>query len=872
MKWQSASVADALRRLDTDAAKGLSDEQAENRFLEFGPNQLKSKKKTNILVKFLRQFNDFMIIILLFAAAASFAVSFINNEGGYADPIIILAIVILNAVLGLAQESRAEKSLEALKSLSAPMARVIRGGRARHLPAKDLTIGDIIVLESGDSIPADARLVSAVNLKVEESALTGESEPVSKYSNILIPDEAPIGDCKNMVFSGGLVAYGRGRASVVAIGMDTEVGKIAGMLMEHEAPETPLQKKLEQTGKTLGLAALGICALIFIMGLLRNIQPFEMFMTSVSLAVAAIPEGLPAIVTIMLALGVQRMARENAIIRKLPAVESLGGATVICSDKTGTLTQNQMRVVETYGNAMKEMILSYAVLCNNSIVEQNGEVIGDPTENALVYAALDAGIDKNELEALWKRVGELPFDSERKMMSTLHKIKGEGAVSITKGAPDVILKRCAHYSDKGAARAMDAEKLREFEAANAKMAGKALRVLAVAYGKPDKFGCGIRETNLVFAGLIGMMDPPRKEASEAVAICKEAGIMPVMITGDHIATARAVAKKIGILTIGDQSMTGQEISEMTEREFEGRISKCTVFARVSPEHKVKIVKAFQKMGHVVAMTGDGVNDAPALKAADIGCAMGINGTDAAKEAADMVLTDDNFATIVKAVKEGRGIFDNIKKAVHFLLSSNIGEIITIFTAIFMGWQTPLLAIHLLWVNLVTDSLPAIALGMDPAALDIMKRKPRANNESLFSGGLWQRIASEGFMIGALALLAFGIGAVYFDTDGSNRIATTMCFATLSISQLFHAFNMRSDESILKIDLLGNPYLIGSLAIGIAMQASVISIPALSLIFKVTPLNRHQWFAVFMLSLMPIIIVEIQKFFNSLWIRRKKAYA
>jgi Ca2+-transporting ATPase len=743
------------------------------------------------------------------------------------------------------------------------MARVIREGKIKLVPAENLTVGDVLSLETGDCIPADARLLGTVNLKTDEAALTGESLPVSKDAKHISKDGAPIGDRKNMVFSGSLAAYGRGKAAVTAIGMDTEVGKIAGLIMAHEAPDTPLQKKLEATGKTLGLAALGICAVIFVAGILRNIPPFDMFMTSVSLAVAAIPEGLPAIVTIMLALGVQRMAKENAITRKLPAVESLGGATVICSDKTGTLTQNKMTVTEVQGN--KELVLSYAALCCNSVLDSDGSIQGDPTENALVSAALDAGLNKLALEREWKRIDELPFDSTRKLMSTLHRNMAGETLSVTKGAPEALIDRCTHYLDRTGPKPMTASKKAEISRANTKMADKALRVLAVAFSKSE---AKLREDGLTFAGLAGMMDPPREEVYEAVSVCKEAGIKPVMITGDHVVTASAIARKIGIMSMGDRAITGRELSEMQPKAFEQAIDECSVFARVSPEHKMRIVKAFQKKGHVVAMTGDGVNDAPALKAADIGCAMGINGTDAAKEAADMVLTDDNFATIVKAVREGRGIYDNIRKAVHFLLSSNIGEIITIFVSIFMGWQTPLLPIHLLWVNLVTDSLPAIALGMDPADPGIMKRKPRPNNSSLFSGGLWQRIVSEGLMIGSLALLAFGIGAVHFDPPGSHMTATTMCFATLSMSQLFHAFNMRSEESLMKLDILGNIYLVGALVIGVIMQVSVISVPSLSAIFKVVPLNRLQWLVVGMLCVMPIIVVELQKAANAIADKRK----
>ncbi|MDR1001618.1 MAG: calcium-translocating P-type ATPase, PMCA-type [Clostridiales bacterium] len=841
----------------TDEKYGLSEQEANARLATYGRNALIGQKKTSLFIKFFMQFNDFMILVLLAAAAASFGMNFLNNEHDFADPIIILAIVILNAILGVAQEAKAEKALDALKRLAAPTAKVVRDGKILHIDASLLVPGDVIHLETGDYIPADATLISGVNLQSEESALTGESVPVEKRPGHADID-AHLGDRANMLFSGCSVTYGHGIAVVIATGMDTEVGRIADMIMEAEAVETPLQRKLAATGKTLGIAALGICAFIFLMGVLRHIHPFNMFMTSVSLAVAAIPEGLPAIVTIMLALGVQRMAKSNAIIRKLPAVESLGGATVICSDKTGTLTQNKMRVTERHGD---REILSYAALCNNSAVDSSGVVVGAPTEAALVDAATAAGINKNRLDLEWRRLNELPFDSERKLMSTLHTNNDGRYLMITKGAPEILINRCSHILQKGKVSELIKDKRRELNELNNSMANKALRVIAVAY-RESPYPIVMKEEGLIFAGLLGMIDPPREEVLPAVATCLKAGIKPVMITGDHMATAQAIAKKIGIFKAGDLAMTGSEMSRLDDKTLRDRIDNYTVFARVSPEHKVRIVKAFQKRGNVVAMTGDGVNDAPALKAADIGCAMGIAGTDVAKGAADMVLTDDNFATIVKAVREGRGIYANIRKAVHFLLSSNIGEIITIFTAILVGWAAPLSAIHLLWVNLVTDSLPAIALGMDPAEDDIMLRKPVDAKGGLFAGGLWQRIVAEGFMIGFLALCAFGIGAVYYDVPGEHIVASTMCFATLSISQLIHAFNMRSDESVFRLNPMSNPYLIGALIIGVIMQAAVIEVPALNGVFKVAPLFYEQWIIVGGLCLVPLAVVEIQKYISS----------
>ncbi|MDR1914392.1 MAG: calcium-translocating P-type ATPase, PMCA-type [Clostridiales bacterium] len=862
MYW-SISSEEAAKRLETDPINGLSPIEAEKRLKTHGFNRLREGKTNGLLMKFFLQFNDFMILILLAAAAVSLVVSFMNGERDLAEPLIILAIVILNAALGVFQENKAEKSLEALKKLSIPTARVVRDGKVIHIDATEIVPGDIIHLETGDYVPADARILHSVNLKAEESALTGESLPVSKRSEIISTEDVPIGDRRNMLFSGCGITYGRGSALVTATGMDTEVGKIADMIMEHDAPNTPLQRRLAVVGKTLGIAALAICAVIFVLGILRSLAPFHMFMTSVSLAVAAIPEGLPAIVTIMLALGVQRMAKENAIIRKLPAVESLGGATVICSDKTGTLTQNKMRVVERVGN---NDALLYASLCSNCEISSEGEPIGDPTEAALINAAIDAGkfgLGSEQFE--WRRIDEIPFDPERKMMSTLHVNNEKVYLSITKGAPDVLMTRCTYIIEDGHTVPFTFTKRADITKRLNRMAEKALRVLAVAYVKFDSRPDAIAENDLIFAGLLGMIDPPREEVPEAVRVCQEAGIKPVMITGDHEATARAIARRIGILSKGDLSITGKEIADMDDKQLAEKIKNYSVFARVSPEHKVRIVKAFQQKGEIVAMTGDGVNDAPALKAADIGCAMGINGTEVAKGAADMVLTDDNFATIVKAVREGRGIYANIRKAVHFLLSSNIGEIMTIFVAILMGWQTPLSPIHLLWINLVTDSLPAIALGMDPAEEGIMTRKPINPKTGLFAGGLWYRIAAEGLMIGFLALCAFGIGAVWF---GSHNTGITMCFATLSVSQLVHAFNMRSEESIFKIDLLGNVYLVGALIIGIIMQVAVINIPRLYEIFKVTPLGGQEWTIVAILCLMPVFVVEAQKYLDYVLQKRK----
>jgi len=856
MNWHSKSYQEAISKFDSDLSYGLTMNQAENYLREHGPNKLKEPKRVSVLTKFFLQFNDFMIVLLLIAAGVSAGVTLLQGERDFLDPIIIVGIVALNAILGVIQESKAERAIEALKKMSAPKSRALRNGRIHVVDTEILVPGDIIILKSGDMIPADARLTEASNLSCEESALTGESMPVTKDSATVVKKSCPLGDQHSMVFAGTTVTAGRAKAIVVATGMHTEMGRIAGQLLKGGALETPLQKKLAKTGKTLGLAAIAICSIIFVIGVMQRFSPMFMFMTSVSLAVAAIPEGLPAVVTIVLAIGVQRMVKRRAVIRKLPAVETLGGASVICSDKTGTLTQNKMRVVEMVSeDAM--LMLKYACLCNDTIIEIKAtgtEMMGDPTEKALAQAAYESYMSKHDLDKDFPRVSEIPFESKRKLMTTVHETP-EGYVSITKGAPDVLISKCV--LEDGARR--------DALAKNNVMAGKALRVIAIGYKKldtkPQSASGDIKnlEEGLTFLGLIGLIDPPRPEAKSAVSICKKAGIKPVMITGDHVITARAIASDLGILEGRDKAMTGAEISELSQDELVEIIDDYTVFARVSPEHKVQIVKAFQAKGHVVAMTGDGINDAPALGAADIGCAMGITGTDVAKGAADMILLDDNFATIVEAVREGRGIYQNIRKAVHFLLSSNVGEIITILVAIFTGLAVPLLAIQLLWINLVTDSLPALALGVDPAEEDVMDKPPQKTGNNLFDLALWKRIVLEGAMIGGLALTAFVYGLTRHDGPGEIWVARTMCFAVLSISQLVHAFNMRSEKSLLEIKPFSNLYLVGAFFAGLALQVIVIMTPAISSVFGARPLRLEQWVVVGLLSLMPLLIVEIEKF-------------
>ncbi|MCX7715644.1 MAG: calcium-translocating P-type ATPase, PMCA-type [Clostridia bacterium] len=860
MTWHNLSVSETAKLLDTDIKNGLSPAQAKRRLESYGENKLAEKKRPSFFVRFLAEFNDFMIIILLIAAAVSFVISIMRHDADFVDPVIILVIVILNALLGVIQENKAEKSLDALKKISAPYALVKRGTKQVFVPAMEVVPGDILILRTGDVVAADARLISSVNLQTDEASLTGESVPVSKNSFSVHKENTPLAERDNLVLASTSVVNGHGEAIVVKTGMDTEVGTIAGMILTSETEQTPLQKRLADVGKVLGMAALLICSLVFIFGLMRSIDPFEMFMTSVSLAVAAIPEGLPAIVTIVLAIGVQRMVRKNAIIRHLPSVETLGSASVICSDKTGTLTQNKMKVTQIYSHD-DIFTLKLAALCSNVVLE-NGCAGGNPTENAIVEAASSVKLNKSDLDKKYPRIDEIPFNSKRKLMSTVHFQNG-GKLMITKGAPDILLNSCSFCYDGSRSMPLTSQKISEILKANENMANNALRVIAVAYKElHDTSKEKLSESNLIFVGLIGMIDPPRPEVAKAVSICKKAGIRPVMVTGDHVLTATAIAREIGIMSSSSKAVTGAELDMFTQSQLEKHIHDYSVFARVTPEHKVRIVKAFKARGEIVAMTGDGVNDAPALKAADIGCAMGIGGTEVAKSAADMILTDDNFATIVEAVRQGRSIFANIKKAIQFLLSSNIGEIITIFVGMLFGWAPPLVAIQLLWVNLITDSLPAIALGVDPADKYIMDQKPRKANKGLFADGLGITIALEGFMIGALALLAFSIGKNIFDITADPIIGRTMAFAVLSISQLVHAFNMRSDKSAFSVGIFKNRYLVGAFIIGILLQVSVISMAPLAKIFKVSALSAKQWGFVAFLSVMPLALVELQKRFSA----------
>lgn len=862
LTFHSKTIETVVQELSSDITSGLSSSLAEAHLNTYGENKLKEKKKKSNLARFLDQFKDVMILILIAAAAISFVIACIEgNAKEFFEPVLILLIVIINAIMGVMQESKAEKALDALKNMSAPKARVIRDGTEAVIDASLLVPGDIIRLEAGDFIPADARLIRSVSLKCEESALTGESVPSEKDAAVRVEDNAPLGDRSNMVFSGCSVTYGTAAAIVTATGMDTEMGKIANLLDSEENVQTPLQQKLAQLGKYLGILALVACAIIFVVGLSNEIPALEIFMTAVSLAVSAIPEGLPAIVTIVLSIGVQRMVKKNAIIRSLPAVETLGSASVICSDKTGTLTQNRMTLVEACcdGQTQTEAIntqnspavlnlLKYAALCCDGSVVFHGteeQHIGDPTETAIVLAAHKNGMPKEELNRHYPRLAEIPFDSDRKLMTTVHQIDNK-YIAIVKGAFDVMASRCIS-GDLDTARTINEE-----------MSTKALRVIAVAYreltGVPNQPAPEDLEKDLTFLGLVGMIDPPRTEAKDAVSVCRKAGIRPVMITGDHVVTASAIAKELGILNPGDKAITGTQLDTMTDSQLDAQVESISVYARVSPENKIRIVKAWQRKNQVVSMTGDGVNDAPALKAADIGCAMGITGTDVAKGAADMTLTDDNFATIVDAVREGRGIYANIRKVVGFLLGTNIGEVVTVFMAMILWHKSPLLSMQLLWINLVTDSLPAVALGMEAVESDIMDRKPRPKKEGLFAHGFGVRIILQGIMFGILALLAFRIGE---NATGELAGGQTLAFMVLALSQVVQAFNMRSDHSLFKIGVFTNHKLNWAALVSIVLVCLVLFTPIGSA-FGLIVLSGKLYLIGLGLILVPLVVMEVCK--------------
>ena len=865
MTAHNQSRSQVVETLKSDITLGLSQAEAQQRLSQYGENKLREKPKKTNFQRFLDQFKDAMILILLIAAAISFTVAIVEgNPKEFFEPVLILLIVFINAILGVFQESKAEKALDALKNMSAPHARVIRDGKEMLISSSELVPGDIIRLEAGDFIPADARLLQSASLKAEESALTGESVPSEKDAEAVVAEDAPLGDRSNMVFSGCSVTYGTATAIVTATGMDTQMGKIADLLDNEEDGQTPLQQKLAQLGKYLGFMALGACAIIFLVGILNGLEILHIFMTAVSLAVSAIPEGLPAIVTIVLSIGVQRMVKKNAIIRRLPAVETLGSASVICSDKTGTLTQNRMTLVKAWLDGQDEpedisennseairKLLSYATLCSNGSVEfKDGHEthLGDPTETAIVLAAHKNGMPKELLNQQYPRLGEIPFDSDRKLMTTINLVDGKHLV-IVKGAVDVMASRCVSGDLEKAAQV------------NENMSRNALRVLAVGYKFIDAMPATLTpeelETGLHFMGLVGMIDPPRPEAKAAVALCRKAGIKVVMITGDHVVTASAIAKDLDILRDGDRAITGAQLDAMSDEELDAQVTEISVYARVSPENKIRIVKAWQRRDQIVSMTGDGVNDAPALKAAAIGCAMGITGTDVAKGAADMTLTDDNFATIVDAVQEGRGIYANIKKVVGFLLGTNIGEVITVFVAMLLWHESPLLSMQLLWINLVTASLPAIALGMEPVENDVMDRKPKPKKEGLFAHGFGVRTVLQGVMFGSLSLIAYWLGKTVTGLEAGGQ---TLAFMVLAMSQVVQAFNMRSEHSLFKIGPFTNKTLNKAALISTGLMVLVMFTP-LSGIFGLMTLSPWLYLAGVGLFMVPLAVMEFSKAFG-----------
>lgn len=862
MDLYSMSAAEAVEKLGSETDRGLSSREAEKRLGRDGENLLRGKKKKSLAAEFFEQFKDFTVIVLLIASGVSFATSFLEERGDFADPIMILIIVILNAAVGVIQQRRAEHSLEALKNMSAPTATVIRDGKETIIPASKLVRGDIIEVRAGDLVPADARLITSHSLFAQESALTGESVPCEKDARAAVKKGSEQAEIKNMIFSSTVITAGHARAVVTETGMDTAVGKIAHLLNTEDEPTTPLQIKLAKIGKALGIGALSVCALIFMLSILRGMGVLSAFMLSVSLAVAAIPEGLPAVVTVVLSLGVQRMAKSNAVIRRLPAVETLGAATYICSDKTGTLTQNKMTVtaacsaseeIPLTGDAAKKLF-ALAALCCDAKHTGKGEVSGEPTEAAIVAAAERSGTDTEKLRRKMPRTDEVPFSSERKMMSVAIK-DGDKAITVAKGAPDVLIKHCTDIILNGRKSPMTSALREKILRLNSSLADRALRVIAVAAGdtkngKPD-------ETGLAFCGLIGMEDPPRKEAYEAVKTCRRAGITPVMITGDHAGTACATAKKLGILSRSGECLTGAQIDKMGENEFAQAVRTCRVYARVTPEHKVRIVKALRAHGEIVAMTGDGVNDAPALKAADIGCAMGKGGTQVAQNAADMILTDDNFATIVKAVAGGRGIYDNIRRAIHYLLGCNIGEILCVFAATLFGMPAPLLPIQLLFINLVTDSLPALALGAEMPDSRVMQRPPRDSAKSFFADRTGLDIALEGMLIGALSLFAFVAGNSLFK-NSCVELGRTMAFAAQSLCEIAHSFNMRSRRSVFSIGIFSNRKLTVCAALCAALQLTVMTVPPLAALFNVSALTPAEWLTVATLAISPIAFSELGK--------------
>ncbi|MBO5420109.1 MAG: cation-translocating P-type ATPase [Bacteroidales bacterium] len=869
-KSHHLNIADILRSFQTDPVKGLSSGEAGARQARDGFNEFEKTKHTTLWQKFLSQFKSFMIIVLIFAAIISGVTGYMNGEG-ITDAIIILSILIVNAIIGVFQEAKAEKSLDALEKLSAPHCKVIRDGETKIIESRNLVKGDVVVIETGDNVPADLRLIESINLKIQEAALTGESVPVEKDADAVLPEDAQIGDRINMAYSSCSVTYGHGKGVVTAIGNQTEVGKIASMIQSVPDIRTPMQIRLDKLGKTLAVICLIVCIAIMVIGLCYGRNLLEMFMTAVSLAVAAIPEGLPAVSTVVLALGVQRLAKKNAIVRNLPSVETLGSTTVICSDKTGTLTQNKMTVTHIYAagklydtsesNPVINEILKMSVLANDAVLGSDGTALGDPTETALIYAGVKYSADKNVLADVLPRVAEIPFDSERKLMTTVHNNADEDYLAAVKGGLDELLANCTGINDGTTIRPITEKDIENIHKANMEMASQALRVLAVGYKSLSELPLTITpetvEKDFIFLGMVGMIDPPREEAKEAVRRCKEAGIRPVMITGDHKITATAIAKSLGIISNGDCVLTGTDVEMMSDEELKEMAGNVAVFARVAPEHKVRIVNAFQSRGNVVAMTGDGVNDAPALKLADIGVAMGITGTDVAKEAADVVLTDDNFATIVSSVREGRRIYDNLMKSIQFMISTNLGEITILLIAVLANLDMPLLPIQLLFINLVGDSLPSLALSVDHADNDIMRRKPIDPNQGIFTKHFTTRVVIHALIIGLTTLAAFMIGS-----RSSLDVARTMTFATMVFSQFTIIFSIRSGHNWFTHKIFTNRWLWLTIVFVTALTLLVLLVPGMQSLFKLAPMTSGQWWTVIGLSFGVLAMSELFKLFTN----------
>lgn len=874
MNWHQKDLNEVYQILNA-SQEGLSSGESAERLNKYGFNVLKEIKKKTVFMMFLDQFKDFMIMVLIAAAVVSGVI------GELVDTIAIIVIVILNAIIGFVQEFRAEKAMKALKAMSAPSALTLRDNSFVSIPASELVPGDIVMLEAGGIVPADVRLTEAARLKIEEAALTGESIPVEKSNELLSEESIPVGDRTNMAFKGTTVSYGRGTGIVTSTGMQTELGKIATLIQEEEEVKTPLQKRLAKFGQRLGIIVLAICAIVFITGLMRGEAPLLMFLTAISLAVAAIPEALPAVVTISLAIGAKKMVRQNALVRKLPAVETLGSVTYICSDKTGTLTMNRMTVEKIYINGVivkgseiriqgseslsLSMLMTSMAVSNDAVMDRDGSAIGDPTEVALFEIAQENGFNKTGLEKQFQRIAEIPFDSDRKCMTTFHRTSEGKIISFTKGALESILDKSSYVYSENDVININKEMRNSIIVSNKNMASDGLRTLALAMRQwdklPDDISPDIAENHLTFLGAAGLLDPPREEAREAVGVCKTAGIKPVMITGDHPLTAKTIAKRLGIIDDRDDVITGQDLDELTMDEFEDKVELIRVYARVAPEQKIKIVRALQDKAEFVAMTGDGVNDAPALKRADIGVAMGVTGTDVSKEASHMILLDDNFATIIKAVKEGRRIFDNIRKFIKYTMTSNSGEIWTIFLPPFLGLPIPLLPIHILWINLVTDGLPGLALAVEPAEKEIMKKPPRHPKESIFAHGLGYHLFWVGLLMGTVSI---STQAWFMKTGGTQW--QTMVFTVLSLSQMGHVLAIRSDkESLFKIGLLSNKPLLGAVLLTFLLQMATIYVPILNPVFKTTPLAAGELFVALVLSSFVFVAVEIEKWF----IRRRE---